>query len=99
MNILDVLPIDPAERARRIREIKPVVIDTIDTICDTVNATKDAVADSVAQTPMILENGSGSQSDASLLLPMAIVTAALAGCFYLAHLYKRRLQAGNHGCR
>jgi hypothetical protein len=49
----------------------------------------------VAQTPLILENGSGSQSDASLLLPMAIVTAALAGCFYLAHLYKKRLQAGN----
>ena len=97
MNFLDVLPIDPAERARRIREIKPVVIDTIDTICDTVNATKDAVADSVAQTPLILENGSGSQSDASLLLPMAIVTAALAGCFYLAHLYKRRLLTGSQG--
>ena len=71
-----------------------MVIDTIDTICDTVNATKDAVADSVAQTQLILENGSGSQSDASLLLPLAIVTAALAGCLYLAHLYKRRLQAG-----
>ena len=50
MNFLDVLPIDPAERARWIREIKPVVIDTIDTIRDTINATKDAVADSVAQT-------------------------------------------------
>ena len=99
MNFLDVLPIDPTDPNRWIREVKPAIIDTVDTICDTVNATKDAVADSVAQTPLILENGSGSQSDASLLLPMAIVTAALAGCFYLAHLYKRRLQAGNHGCR
>jgi len=97
MNFLDVLPVDPVERAQRIRQYKPVIADSIGTIRDTLNSTKDAVADSVGQTQLILENAGASQSDASLLLPMAVVTAALAGCLYLAHLYKRRLLTGSQG--
>lgn len=94
MMFLDILPIDPAERARRIREIKPLVEDTIGAIRDSVDAVKDAVADSTAQAQQIIDNAVGGQSDASLLLPMAVVALALAGCLYLAHLYKRRLQTG-----
>ena len=94
MMFLDILPIDPAERARRIREIKALVEDTIGAIRVSVDAAKDAVADSTAQAQQIIDNAVGGQSDASLLLPMAVVALALAGCLYLAHLYKRRLQTG-----
>ena len=97
MNFLDVLPIDPAERARRIREIKPVVIDTIDTICDTVNATKDAVADSVAQTQLILENGSGSQSDASLLLPLPLSQDASIWHISIRGVYRQAIMDVDRG--
>ena len=90
MYLLDVLPIDPDDRIRRIRDIKPVIEDSIDTICDSIGATKDAIADSAAQSQLILDNAGGSQSEASLLLPIAIVALALAGCLYLAHLYRRR---------
>jgi len=90
MILADVLPIDPDERARRIREIKPVIVDTIDTIRDTIESTKEAIEDSVAQSQLILENAGGAQSEASLLWPIAIVALALAGCLYLAHLYRRR---------
>jgi len=98
MFLLDVLPIDPAERARRIKELKPLVVDTVktirETVSDTIDATKDAIADSVAQSQLILDNAGNAQSEASLLLPIAIVAVALAGCLYLAHLYrKRRLAA------
>ena len=93
MFLADVLPIDPTERARRIREIKPVIVDTIDTIRDTIESTKEAIKDSVAQSQLILDNASGAQSEASLLLPIAIVALALAGCLYLAHLYRRRRAA------
>lgn len=101
MILLDVLPITPEERLRRlerIRQHRSVVTDTInnvrDSVSDTIDATKDAIADSVAQSQLILDNAGGASSEASLLLPIAIVALALAGCLYLAHLYrKRRLAA------
>ena len=62
----------------------------MDTIRDTIESTKDAVADSVAQSQLILDNSGAAQSEASLLLPIAIVAMALAGCLYLAHLYRKR---------
>ena len=89
MFLLDVLPVDPSGHARRIREIKPVIIDTIDTVRDSINATKDALVDSVAQSQLILDNASQG-GEASLVLPIAVVAAALAGCLYLAHLYRKR---------
>lgn len=89
MFLLDILPVDPSRHARRIREIKPVIIDTVDTVSDSINATKDALADTVAQSQLILDNASQG-GEASLLLPVAVVAAALAGCLYLAHLYRKR---------
>ena len=78
----------------RIRRIKPVVVDTVDkvreTISDTIEAAKDSLVDSVAQSQLILDNASGASSEASLLLPVGIVALALAGCVYLAHMYRRR---------
>ena len=98
MILLDVLPITPEERIERIRRIKPVVVDTVDkvreTISDTIEAAKDSLVDSVAQSQLILDNAGGASSEASLLLPVGIVALALAGCLYLAHMYrKRRLAA------
>ena len=94
MFLLDVLPITPEERLERIRRIRPVVADTVnkvrETVSDTIDATKDAIADSVAQSQLILDNAGGASSEASLLLPIAIVALALAGCVYLAHMYRRR---------
>lgn len=94
MILLDVLPITPEERLERIRRIRPVVADTVnkvrETVSDTIDATKDAIADSVAQSQLILDNAGGASSEASLLLPIAIVALALAGCVYLAHMYRRR---------
>ena len=94
MILLDVLPITPEERIERIRRIKPVVVDTVDkvreTISDTIEAAKDSLVDSVAQSQLILDNASGASSEASLLLPISIVALALAGCVYLAHMYRRR---------
>ena len=94
MILLDVLPITPEERIERIRRIKPVVVDTVDkvreTISDTIEAAKDSLVDSVAQSQLILDNAGGASSEASLLLPVGIVALALAGCVYLAHLYRRR---------
>ena len=91
MYLLDVIPVDPETRIRRIRDIKPVIEDSIDTICDSIGATKDAIADSAAQSQLILDNVNASQSDASLLLPIAVVALALSACLYLAHLYKKRM--------
>ena len=97
MILLDVLPITPEERIERIRRIKPVVVDTVDkvreTISDTIEAAKDSLVDSVAQSQLILDNAGGASSEASLLLPVGIVALALAGCVYLAHLYRRRRAA------
>ena len=94
MILLDVLPITPEERIERIRRIKPVVVDTVDkvreTISDTIEAAKDSLVDSVAQSQLILDNAGGASSEASLLLPVGIVALALAGCVYLAHIYRRR---------
>ena len=97
MFLLDVLPITPEERLRRlerIRQHRSVVTDTInnvrDSVSDTIDATKDAIADSVAQSQLILDNAGGASSEASLLLPIAIVALALTGCVYLAHLYRKR---------
>ena len=89
MFLLDVLPVDPSGHARRIREIKAMIIDTVDTVRDSINATKDALVDSVAQSQLILDNASQG-GEASLVLPIAVVAAALAGCLYLAHLYRKR---------
>jgi hypothetical protein len=91
MFLADVLPIDPTERARRIREIKPVIEDTISTIRDTIDATKDAVADSAAQSQVIIENV--GQNEASLLWPIAVIALALGACLYLAYTYRQRLAA------
>lgn len=94
MILLDVLPLTPEERINRIRHYKPVVVDTVnkvrETISDTVDATKDAISDSVAQSQLILDNAGGGSSEASLLLPIAIVALALAGCLYLIHMYRKR---------
>ena len=91
MFLLDILPHDP-DRVRRIREIKPVIEETVkdslDTIKDSIGATKDAIADSAAQAQLILDNA--SQGEASLMLPIAVVAAALVGCLYMAHIYRKR---------
>lgn len=93
MIFADVLPYDPDRIHRRIKPVIKTVEDSLDTICDTIESTKDAVADSVAQSQLILDNTGTAQSEASLLLPIAIVALALAGCLYLAHLYRRRRAA------
>lgn len=98
MILLDVLPITPEERLERIRRIRPVVVDTVnkvrETVSDTIEAAKDSLVDSVAQSQLILDNAGGASGEASLLLPVGIVALALAGCLYLAHMYrKRRLAA------
>ena len=94
MFLLDVLPITPEERLERIRRIRPVVADTInkvrETVSDTIEAAKDSLVDSVVQSQLILDNAGGASSEASLLLPVGIVAVALAGCVYLAHLYRKR---------
>ncbi len=94
MFLIDVLPITPEERLERIRRIRPVVADTInkvrETVSDTIEAAKDSLVDSVAQSQLILDNAGGASSEASLLLPVGIVAVALAGCLYLAHMYRRR---------
>ena len=91
MILLDI--IDPGRPHRPIRPIRKVVEDTIDTVRDTIDATKDAVADSVAQSQLIIDNAGGAQGEASLLLPIAIVALALAGCLYLAYMYRKRRAA------
>ena len=94
MFLLDVLPITPEERLERIRRIRPVVADTInkvsEKVSDTIEAAKDSLVDSVAQSQLILDNAGSASSEASLLLPISIVALALAGCVYLAHVYRRR---------
>lgn len=90
MITLDVLPFDPAERTHRI--VRPVIKtlqDSLDTVRDTIGQTKDAVVDSAAQSQLILDQTGAAQSEASLLLPIAIVTLALAGCLYLAYRYRK----------
>ena len=91
MILADVLPYDPDRVHRRI--VKPViktVEDSLDAIRDTIESTKDAVTDSLAQSQLILDTAGTAQGEASLLLPIAIVALALAGCLYLAHLYRKR---------
>lgn len=90
MILLDVLPRDPNRVHRVIRPVIKTVEDSLDTIRDTIGSTKDAVVDSTAQSQLILDNSGAAQSEASLLLPIAIVAMALAGCLYLAHLYRKR---------
>lgn len=90
MFTLDVLPYDPTERARRIvRPVIKTVQDSLDTVIDTISETKEAVADSTAQSQLILDSSGAAQSEASLL-PVAIVALALAGCLYLAYMYRKR---------
>lgn len=93
MILLDVLPRDPSRVNRVIRPVIKTVEDSLDTIRDTIESTKDAVVDSTAQSQLILDNSGAAQSEASLLLPIAIVAMALAGCLYLAHLYRKRRAA------
>jgi len=90
MILLDVLPRDPSRAHRVIRPVIKTVQDSLDTICDTIESTKDAVVDSAAQSQLIIDNSGAAESEASLLLPIAIVAIALAGCLYLAHLYRKR---------
>ena len=95
MILLDVLPIDPDERYIRIKPVvKPViqtVQDSLDTIRDTLGVTKDAVTDSAAQSQqLILDNVGTTEGGLSLLLPILVVCAALAGCLYLAYSYRKR---------
>ena len=91
MFTLDVLPYDPTERARRIvRPVIKTVQDSLDTVIDTISETKEAMADSTAQSQLILDSSGAAQSEASLLLPVAIVALALAGCLYLAYMYRKR---------
>ena len=94
--LLDVLPYSPT----RIKDVRPVikkvVEDSTDVIKDSIGAVKDAVgdsvvSDSVAQAQLMLDDIGTTQGDSTLLVPMAVVTAALAGCLYLAYLYKTRL--------
>lgn len=93
MILLDIIDPSRHHHHRPIRPIRNVVEDTIDTVRDTIDATKDAVADSVTQSQLILDNTGAAQSEASLLLPIVIVALALAGCLYLAYLYRRRRAA------
>jgi len=94
MFLLDVLPVDPDGRERRvISTVLKTVQDSLDTIRDTIESTKDAVVDSAAQSQLILDNTGAAQNEASLLLPIAIVAMALAGCLYLAHMYRSRRAA------
>lgn len=88
MILLDI--VDPG---RPYRPIRRVVEDTVDTVLDTLDATKEAIEDTVAQSQLILDNAGTAQGEASLLLPIAIVAIALAGCLYLAHLYRKRRAA------
>ena len=92
MFLLDVLPYDP-DRVRRIRPvIQQTVQDSLDTIRDTIDATKEAVTDSAAQAQLVLDGMGTTQSDSSLLMPIAAVVVAVGACLYLARLYKGRLQ-------
>ncbi len=98
MYLLDVLPLDPTERHERIRPvIRQFVEDSADTVIDTIDATKEIIADSVAKSQLIIDGAVNGQSEASLLLPIAVTAVALCGCLYLAHLYKRRMSSGNAG--
>jgi hypothetical protein len=90
---LDVLPYNPDRVHRVVKPVIKTVQDSLDTIRDTIGSTKDAVVDSAAQSQLILDNSGAAQSEASLLLPIAIVALALAGCLYLAHVYRRRKAA------
>ena len=93
MILVDVLPYDPDRVHRVVKPVIKIVEDSLDTIRDTIESTKDAVTDSVAQSQLILDNAGTAQGEASLLLPIAIVALALAGCLYLAHLYRKRRAA------
>lgn len=90
MILADVLPYDPDRVHRIVKPVVKKVQDSLDVIRDTIESTKDAVADSAAQSQLILDNAGNGQSEASLLLPIAILALALAGCLYLAHLYRSR---------
>lgn len=93
MILSDVLPFDRSDKDQIIeisRDVRNVVIDSVDAIKDSVGATKDAIADSISQSQVVLDSGGASQSEVSLGV-MIVVAAALAGCFYLAHLYRRHL--------
>jgi len=91
MILLDHIPrfLDRFHRTKPV--IREVIADTVKNVEDSVGTAKEAVADSTSQASLMLDGMGATQSDASLLMPLAAVTAALAGCLYLAHLYRRRL--------
>lgn len=93
MFLLDIPPIDPTRTRRIVRPVIKTIEETVDTLRDSIGSAKDAVADSTAQSQLILDNTGTAQSEASLLLPIAIVALALAGCLYLAHLYRKHRAA------
>jgi len=96
MFLLDVLPIDPTQRHERIRPvIRKWVEDSAGTVRDTIDATKEVIADSVAKSQLIIDEAVNGQSEASLLLPIVVAAVALCGCLYLARQYKRRMSEGN----
>ena len=89
MILLDIIDIPHNERIYR--PIKEVVIDTIDTVRDTITDMKEAVTDSVSSSQIML-NGTGTPTNDSppLLLAIVVVAAALALCAYAAYKYRRR---------
>ena len=89
MILLDI--IDVPHRERIIKPIKEVVIDTIDTVRDTVTDVEEAVADSVSSSQVMI-NGTGTPTNDSptLLMAIVVIAAALALCAYAAYKSRRR---------
>lgn len=89
MILLDIIDIPHNERIYR--PIKEVVIDTIDTVRDTISNVEEVVADSVSSSQIML-NGTGTPTNdsPSLLMAIVVVAAALALCAYAAYQYRRR---------
>ena len=99
MILLDILPIDPDGFVRKPvpttieKPVVETVQDSLNTVKDSIGATKDAIADSAANTQLILDNVGATQSEVFLLLPIIVVCVALAGCLYLAYMYRKRHMA------
>lgn len=89
MILLDIIDIPHNERIYR--PIKEVVIDTIDTVRDTISDVEEVVTDSVSSSQVML-NGTGNPTNdsPSLLMAIVVVAAALALCAYAAYKYRRR---------
>jgi hypothetical protein len=91
MILLDVaFPDRPYHRPHR--PIRQIVEDTVNTVKDSIADVKETVTDSVAQSDIVL-NGTGTvdNGEPSIVLAIVVVAAALALCFALAYMYRRRL--------